>query len=467
MEFSQNEFLEQLQDIDSYKFEQFVGELWELQNWDTYVTKGANDGGVDVIAEQSTPFPKKQVIQVKRYRPSNSVGRPDIQQYASIRQEQTDVDTVVVVTTGRFTDGAKEVAKRLNVKLIDGSQLYNLIDALDAFQLAQSYIDPESNRNGTALTDVEGVTTNTPLRNADAVGNSQSITEFDEDTHPYDVPKLLPSLIILRREIANNLQVLQSKLDSAEEAFYKERYFDAVDEYEEVNRQREELKQSIVRYDAGLTYIDNTTIAHLTPTETFTAELTLITERINNHSQEAFRIAERIKGLDLLVTEVCQYMNDIRDHIEVGDQIRRTGKVEEGHLEYEQAKNELEDLHETLEIYQGLVSEYDDAVIENHRGPPEDFSLSELESEISSKLDSFEEHLKVPKAAEDATGSFSTGLLTGNSGLFDNDLIGHIDDTEKLEFVFKLPRRGFKIVFSDGTEETPITMHYKVAPASY
>jgi restriction system protein len=128
MDFAKEKILDQFQEVDPYEFEQFVAKLWELQNWDAYVTRRADDGGIDVIAEQSTLFDKKVLIQVKRYKPSNSVTRSDIQQYASLRQEKTDVDAVIVLTTGGFTDGAEDVAEKLNVKLIDGSQLYNLID---------------------------------------------------------------------------------------------------------------------------------------------------------------------------------------------------------------------------------------------------------------------------------------------------------------------------------------------------
>ncbi len=452
MMFSQDELLDRLQEIDSYEFEQFVGQLWELQGWNTYVTKGADDGGIDVIAEQSTPFSRKQVLQVKRYEPSNSVGRPEIQQYASIRQEKSDVDMVVVLTTGQFTDGAETVAKKLNVKLIDGPQLYNLIDALEAFQLVRSYIDPEADQNKTSQAGFESGTTNTPLQEEDAVAGSRSITEFDGDTEPMDVPKFLPGLIKLRGDIANNLRVLQSQLDSAEEAFHEERYFDAVEKYEEVNRQREELEQEIARYDAGLTHIDNSTVAHLTSTETFTTELSQIVARVNEHSQEAFKIAERVKGLDLLALEVNNLSDSIEDHIEEGDRMVHSGKVERARSKYNVAREMIETVREPLEIYQRLVSAYDDAVIECHEGLSEAVSFSELRSEISSRLDSFEEHLVV---AENAAGSFSAGLLTGNSGLFDNDLIEYIDENEDLEFVFTPPRRGFKIISSEGQEEMP------------
>ncbi|MDL0140299.1 restriction endonuclease [Halobacterium salinarum] len=456
MAFTQEKLLEQLQKVDAYEFEQFVAKLWEVQNWDTYVTKGADDGGVDVIVEKSTPFPRKQVIQVKRYEPSNSVGRPEIQQYASLRQEQTDVDMVVVLTTGRFTDGAEEVARKLNVKLIDGPQLYNLIEALDAFQLAQSYVDSEVNEAGTSSTESEDISTDTPVQEGDPVEGSQSITGFEQKSKLNDVPTHLPALIKLRETITKDVRDLQSEADRAENAFRGERYFDAVEQYEEVNRRRIRLQREIARYDAGLTHIDSNSVEHLPSARTFATDLAQITEKVNEHFQEAYRIAERAKGLELLVAEICDRVESIMDCIERGDRMQQNAEVERAHSKYEQAESDLEEVHETMEIYQGLVSTYDDAVIDCHSGLPQEISLSDLETEIASRFDSKEELVERQNIAKNAAGSFSESLLTDNSGeLFDKDLIEYIKEDEKLEFVFVPPRMGFKVASSEGAEGTP------------
>ena len=450
----QDEFLEQLQEIDAYEFEQFVAKIWELQNWDTHVTKGADDGGIDIVTKQSTPFPKKQVIQVKRYAPSNSVGRPDIQQYASIRQEQTDVDMVVVVTTGQFTDGAEEAAKTLNVKLIDGPRLYNLIEALDAVQLVESYIEPEANHDGTTFTGLEAGTTDTPTQKGDVVANSQSIVQFDEETQLNDIPTLLPSLIKLRENIADDLETLQAKVDSAEKAFEKERYFDAVEQYEEINKRRTELRRKIARYDAGLTHTDKVTIEHLPSTESFSTNLSQITEPVNEHFQEAFQIAERAKGLELLVVEICGRVDSINDRLKRGDQKRQSANVEEAFSEYKQAEYDFEEVRKTIDIYQGLVSTYANKTVECHDEIPQEISLSDLETEITSRIDSKGELLERQNVAKNALGSFNASLLTDNSGeLFDKDLIEYLTEDEQIEFIFEPPRKGFKIVSSEGMEE--------------
>ncbi|WP_262178355.1 restriction endonuclease [Haloarcula laminariae] len=139
MDVTDAELLSHLQDIDEYAFESFIAELWEKQGWDTTVTSGSNDGGVDIIAEKDMPFYQKQLIQAKRYSSGTKVGGPDIQQYSSLKHQRDDVDTVVVVTTSQFTKQAQETASNLNVKTIDGNRLVAVIKHVDAAGLVSKY----------------------------------------------------------------------------------------------------------------------------------------------------------------------------------------------------------------------------------------------------------------------------------------------------------------------------------------
>lgn len=121
------QLLNQLRQLDAYEFEELVADVWEAQGWDTTVTSGSNDRGVDVIAEKQSPFQQKMVIQAKRYRESNKVGSPEIREYASLKQQEANVDSVVVVTTSSFTSQAKQTADDLNVKIVDGRDLASII----------------------------------------------------------------------------------------------------------------------------------------------------------------------------------------------------------------------------------------------------------------------------------------------------------------------------------------------------
>ncbi|WP_158093588.1 restriction endonuclease [Halorubrum sp. SD683] len=130
-----------LQSMDEYEFEHLVADLWGEMGWDTTVSQASVDAGLDVIAEKYTPYHQKKVIQAKRYSDSTTVGGPDIQQYSSLKQQVDDADSVVIVTTSSFTNSAESRASDLNVKLVDGDDLVNLVEDLEAYDIVDDYLD--------------------------------------------------------------------------------------------------------------------------------------------------------------------------------------------------------------------------------------------------------------------------------------------------------------------------------------
>ena len=130
-----------LQEMDPYDFEAFVAELWERMGWQTEVSDAARDRGVDVIARKSMPYEQTTLIQAKRYGPNTTVGSPEVQQYASLKDQYNGVDKVAIVTTNEFTGQARELAGKLNVKLIDGDDLAALIEHREAADLVAEYLD--------------------------------------------------------------------------------------------------------------------------------------------------------------------------------------------------------------------------------------------------------------------------------------------------------------------------------------
>jgi hypothetical protein len=117
----------QLMSMDAYVFENFVSDLWRTRGWKTAVTEPSNDGGIDVIAIKDDPFPQKQIIQAKCYSSGNKVSSKEVQQYSSLKQQVEGVDSVIIVTTSSFTSQAEDLASKLNVKLIDGDSLLELL----------------------------------------------------------------------------------------------------------------------------------------------------------------------------------------------------------------------------------------------------------------------------------------------------------------------------------------------------
>lgn len=137
-----DELRRRLQSMDNYDFEHFIAELWERQGWDAEVEQQSGDAGVDIRATKSSPYEQKVLIQAKRYAEGNTVGGPEVQQYSALKQQETGVDKAILVTTSQFTASAEDRAADLNVKLIDGDGLIDLLEESDAYDIVAEYLRP-------------------------------------------------------------------------------------------------------------------------------------------------------------------------------------------------------------------------------------------------------------------------------------------------------------------------------------
>lgn len=88
---------------------------------------GSGDGGIDGVIKQDRLGLDAVYLQAKRWG-DNTVGRPDIQQFAGALQGQK-ANKGVFITTSTFTREAVEFARHLSIKivLIDGYQLSELM----------------------------------------------------------------------------------------------------------------------------------------------------------------------------------------------------------------------------------------------------------------------------------------------------------------------------------------------------
>lgn len=124
-------------DVPPDELEHVVADIWRERGWDTTVSAVSRDGGVDVIAERANPFPEKQLLQVKHYGDDNPVSAPEIQQYAGLQHQHGDADSVVIVTSSRFTEPAQQTAREANVKLVDGDELAALAQETGILQAVE------------------------------------------------------------------------------------------------------------------------------------------------------------------------------------------------------------------------------------------------------------------------------------------------------------------------------------------
>lgn len=128
-----------LQQMDPTEFEHFIADLWAQQGWSTSVTQASADRGVDVIAKKQNPFYQKHIIQAKRYSSENKIGSPAVQQYSSLLYQEDDVDAVIIVTTSSFSHQARSIAQDLNIKLISGEDIHDIVKNAGANDLLKKY----------------------------------------------------------------------------------------------------------------------------------------------------------------------------------------------------------------------------------------------------------------------------------------------------------------------------------------
>lgn len=132
-----------LRKTDPYQFEEMMEKLlnamgYKGTNGQSVVTQKSNDGGIDGIINQDPLGLRTVYIQVKRYA-ENNVGSPEINSFfGALRRKQADRG--VFITTSSFTKDAKEAAKQLNIALVDGEMLTNLmIQYKVGVQVSQTY----------------------------------------------------------------------------------------------------------------------------------------------------------------------------------------------------------------------------------------------------------------------------------------------------------------------------------------
>lgn len=113
-----------LDTLDPYKFETVVAEIWDHKfGYETDVTAGSQDRGIDIVAVQDEPLKQKVLIQAKLYQEGNTIGSREIREYATLYQQDEDADRVALVSTGGFTTQAQALADDLQVDLFGREEI--------------------------------------------------------------------------------------------------------------------------------------------------------------------------------------------------------------------------------------------------------------------------------------------------------------------------------------------------------
>lgn len=118
-------FSEQLNSLSGVDFEHLCATLISGMGFQVEVTKASGDGGIDIIANSSTPLYKgRYIIQCKRY--AGTVGEPILRDlYGVVMSERANKG--ILMTTGTFTRSAIAFAEGKPLELIDISGIQSLI----------------------------------------------------------------------------------------------------------------------------------------------------------------------------------------------------------------------------------------------------------------------------------------------------------------------------------------------------
>ncbi len=454
--------LEVLHQIDAYDFEHVIADLWERQGWRTSVTQGSNDRGVDVIAERDEPFNQKLAIQAKRYDPSSTVGSPDIQQYASLRQQVPNVDAVVVVTTAEFTSNAEEIAGELNVKLVDGKQLYDLFETYDAYELLYSYVNldtgskPKGNRLVTDSSNQPPYDELEPISVSPA-DNGQETTASSPDS--------LSDLISLRKTIADNLKTASAEIDTADSAFAAKSFDRAVDSYAEVLERLADVRSDLDRYKAGFDTVDTTAATHLDSPGEFKQELTELHDHVSTEIQKAGEQGEKAEALETLATEIEAAVETATEQLSRGDRHREAGNYKLARESFEKAAKAVNEGISTRETYRGMAEGYADALLDDTPEPPTGADLDEMKTEVEERTRWAANHEADQSYEAAANHDFLTErLLTGTYetvGCTNEPAESYLDSNEVPKFAFYSSSKGHTVGFSSGTmNRTQPDSHY-------
>ena len=116
--------LSRIQEMPPRHFEDLVAGVLQDSGYTVELTPLTRDGGYDIVASRQSSLlglgPERILVQCKRWR--NPVGIESVRELVFLKSH-TGVSRVVLVTTSRFTSGAKRVATQHGVDLVDGEAL--------------------------------------------------------------------------------------------------------------------------------------------------------------------------------------------------------------------------------------------------------------------------------------------------------------------------------------------------------
>lgn len=125
-----------LDDLTPTEFEGLAADLYRAQGYHVEHTGGAGDGGIDVLAERKTPSGIERIaVQCKHV--ASNVGPEPIRSLWGTLANDSSLTVGVVITSAKFSPGAKAFARDKRITLVDRGQLKDLLLRFEVAQIIE------------------------------------------------------------------------------------------------------------------------------------------------------------------------------------------------------------------------------------------------------------------------------------------------------------------------------------------
>ena len=111
--------IRQIDKMSGEEFEDWLALMYKKHGYDVKMTPKTCDFGADLILTNRKTG-EKICVQAKRYR--NAVGEEAVQQTLS-GKNYYDCDKAIIITNSQYTDAAKKLAQKCDIKMIDRFKL--------------------------------------------------------------------------------------------------------------------------------------------------------------------------------------------------------------------------------------------------------------------------------------------------------------------------------------------------------
>jgi len=119
---------ERIKNLGHYDFERVILQLLEAMGYGEYeTTPKSRDGGIDGIINQDKLGLDKIYIQTKHFKEETKVGTNMLSAFIGAIKLGGKTDKGIFVTSSKFVENTKEIAKTHKVRLIDGDELVKLM----------------------------------------------------------------------------------------------------------------------------------------------------------------------------------------------------------------------------------------------------------------------------------------------------------------------------------------------------